>query len=193
MIAVLTIQTQVPTIWAAVILFAYTGLFLCVVITNYKATAAVQEDPIIRVQNDLFLVNKYFDPDGKGKDGEKLKLWCSICEVYVNNLTKHCGKCNRCAADFDHHCFWLNNCVGGNNYWLFYRLIWLYVAYSLTFLFIGIYALIERFFVTKKLLWLAIITALQVILSLVISLYLADLIRYHRWLHANDMTTFEHI
>ena len=26
-----------------------------------------------------------------------------------------------------------------------------------------------------------------------IAIYLADLIRYHRWLHANDMTTFEHI
>jgi len=111
----------------------------------------------------------------------------------VNHLTKHCGKCNRCASDFDHHCFWLNNCVGGNNYWLFYRLVKLYMAYSVAFLPIGIYAAIERFFVTEKLPWLAIITAIQVFLSLAIALYLAQLIVYHRFLHANDMTTFEHI
>jgi len=180
-------------VWAIVILIPFTVLFLCVATTNYKATAAVQEDPIIKIQNDLASEKKIFDPNEKGKDGKKLTLWCSICEVYVNNLTKHCGQCNRCASEFDHHCFWLNNCVGGSNYWLFYRLVWLYLAYQLTFLPIGIYALIERFFVSKKLFWLAILTALQVVLSLVIIFYLVELIRYHRWLHAHDMTTFEHV
>lgn len=56
-------------------------------------------------------------------DSAPYRAFCSICDCNVSLTSKHCGQCNRCVDDFDHHCKWLNNCVGRKNYKLFAILI----------------------------------------------------------------------
>lgn len=37
---------------------------------------------------------------------------CPECEVIKTPRSRHCNICNRCIDRFDHHCPWINNCVG---------------------------------------------------------------------------------
>jgi len=43
-------------------------------------------------------------------------LFCYRCERHVHDTSKHCTLCMKCVDSFDHHCIWLNNCVGKHNY-----------------------------------------------------------------------------
>lgn len=42
--------------------------------------------------------------------------FCNKCQIVRPPRCHHCSICNRCVLQFDHHCVWLNNCIGYNNY-----------------------------------------------------------------------------
>ncbi|KJH53335.1 DHHC zinc finger domain protein [Dictyocaulus viviparus] len=56
--------------------------------------------------------------------------FCNICQIHVKENTKHCRQCNVCVEVFDHHCIWLNNCIGKKNYKMFVTLIFTIVVLS---------------------------------------------------------------
>ena len=55
----------------------------------------------------------------------EIDLWyyCIKCQVKKEMNSNHCYFCDECYSDFDHHCIWLNKCIGKNNKKLFYCLI----------------------------------------------------------------------
>jgi hypothetical protein len=40
-------------------------------------------------------------------------------------VTRYCSQCNKHVYGMDHHCVWLNNCIGTKNYTSFYVMLWL--------------------------------------------------------------------
>lgn len=48
-----------------------------------------------------------------------VQRWCADCRIYIPPRVRHCYDCNRCISRYDHHCPWLSNCIGLNNYKLF--------------------------------------------------------------------------
>jgi palmitoyltransferase ZDHHC4 len=44
---------------------------------------------------------------------------CRTCVLTKPARSKHCSICHACIARNDHHCAWINNCVGQNNTGLF--------------------------------------------------------------------------
>ncbi len=58
--------------------------------------------------------------DFGSKVAEDNALQCQWCHVILtSSQTKHCSLCNKCIDGFDHHCKWLNQCIGRRNYFHF--------------------------------------------------------------------------
>ena len=112
-----------------------TIFMVSLVVTVYLAyicTVAVPTDVLVSKQREMQVKNETFVRVWDDT-GEPMDLFCNICDAYVQAKTKHCGPCNRCCEEFDHHCVWLNNCIGTQNYSNFRRLINVYLVFCIAY------------------------------------------------------------
>ncbi|XP_012876823.1 PREDICTED: probable palmitoyltransferase ZDHHC12 [Dipodomys ordii] len=117
---------------------------------------------------------------------------CRYCLVLQPLRARHCRDCRRCVRRYDHHCPWMENCVGERNHPLFVA----YLALQLVVLLWGLYLAWSglRFFQPWGL-WLrssGLLFATFLLLSL-FSLVAGLLLASHLYLVASNTTTWEFI
>ncbi|XP_045677182.1 palmitoyltransferase ZDHHC4 isoform X2 [Phyllostomus hastatus] len=127
----LTLQGMVYTEYTCEV-FGYCrdlGFSLCYLLLPYLlltvnlaffTLSSVTDPGTVTKANELLLLQVYeFDEVMFPKDAR-----CPTCDLRKPARSKHCSVCDRCVHRFDHHCVWVNNCIGAWNarYFLIYLL-----------------------------------------------------------------------
>ncbi|XP_040132736.1 palmitoyltransferase ZDHHC4 isoform X4 [Ictidomys tridecemlineatus] len=87
---------------------------------SWMEPSALHMPGTITKENELLFLQVYeFDEVMFPKNAR-----CSTCDLRKPARSKHCSVCNWCVHRFDHHCVWVNTCIGAWNtrYFLIYLL-----------------------------------------------------------------------
>ena len=79
--------------------------------------ACCQQDPGYVNQKDPNYFAMMQNPENFEIDISSICLYCE--NVKFDKYYKHCNICDKCVKRYDHHCPWLNNCIGGGNQLIF--------------------------------------------------------------------------
>lgn len=63
---------------------------------------------------------------------QRVRKFCRRCNAFKPPRAHHCSICRRCIIKMDHHCPWVNNCVGIGNHKLFLLFIF-YIFWMCTY------------------------------------------------------------
>ena len=157
---------KISTENVAFFITAFSALNIIIVASTLLCTSVNTRDPLLTTINPV-------------RGG----LFCTLCKGPVSKNAKHCFQCHKCTNDFDHHCEFLNTCVGGKNYRYFFILVVCLNAYKITKITFAIYFLAysENF---------AYIWAILLPIDIIVLGILSFLLGMHIYFFINKISTY---
>ena len=109
-----------PTVegWIHVVAFQLIILlvFFCHFMAMFSDPGLVPKDKTDGVHESAYYSLLSQIQDSRPGDARILKkLFCKKCKIPKPKGAHHCSTCERCIYRLDHHCPWVNNCVGERN------------------------------------------------------------------------------
>ncbi|KAL4466515.1 hypothetical protein ABPG72_000722 [Tetrahymena utriculariae] len=123
----------------------------------------------------------------------KKRRYCLICHIFKPERCHHCSICGRCVLNMDHHCPWLNNCIGFQNRKFFFLLIF-YVNVAVWYILGGFLPFVWKILSNLRdfkaeNLWVLIPFSIFIPFSIIIF----NFFLFHYRLIARNMTTLENL
>jgi len=141
------------------------------------------------------------DPEGRRR------RYCLMCNLFKPERCHHCSSCEKCILNMDHHCPWVNNCIGFNNRKYFILLLvyvfllayfyWISLSYDIYLNFVWLinyfkgYHFSDHFEIWQVLSWILCILLFLTIFTL--SLIITKFSHFHFRLLFENKTTIENL
>ncbi|XP_067936229.1 palmitoyltransferase ZDHHC8B-like isoform X1 [Watersipora subatra] len=176
-------------------LLIYDLILFFVVLSNFIMATVVDPGKYPRATEDQS-VDDQRAPLHKTVDinGVNVRMkWCTTCLFYRPPRCSHCSVCDYCIDRFDHHCPWVNNCIGSRNYRYFFTFLISLTLHMFSVLALSSFCLYHSLNGKTYNLPGPIITTILVILVVLLLIPVTGLLGFHVFLISKGRTTNEQV